>query len=261
MPKKAPLPPVARMMASAAKAAQFHGAQIERGDAARGAFGVENGGQKLPALVLLDFAVGFVTADLLVERVEQLLAGGGAGKGGAVVERAAEAAEIEQAFGGAIEGHAHSIEQVDDCRRGLAHGFHGRLVGEEVAAIDGVVEVLVGGVAFALQVLRGVDAALRAYGVRALDGDDGEQVDVAAGLGDLDDCCESGEPSAHHDDSGSCHRFRDPFRTCRPGKCACDAKFKRRAPVLRAFPSLRVEWRDGEWAAHIETARRGGSRC
>ena len=125
---------------------------------------------------LVTLAVGFVAAHLLVERVEQLLAGGGAGECGAVIERAAEAAEVEQAFGSAIEGHAHAVEQVDDAGRGFAHRLDGRLVGEEVAAVDGVVEVLRGGVAFALEVLGGVDAALRADGVGALDGDDREQV-------------------------------------------------------------------------------------
>ena len=48
------------------------------------ALGVDDGGEKLPALVLLDLAFGLVAADLLVERVEQLLAGGCAGEGGAV---------------------------------------------------------------------------------------------------------------------------------------------------------------------------------
>ena len=89
--------------------------------------------------------------------------------------------------------------------RGLAHGLDGSLVGEEVAAVDGVVEVLGGGVALALQILGGVDAALRADRVRALDRDDGKQVDGAAGLGDLDDRRESGQSSANHDDSGCCH--------------------------------------------------------
>ena len=182
--------------------AQLHGAQVERGDAAADALGVEDGGEEFPAFVLLDLAFGFVAAHLLVERVEKLLAGGGAGKGGAVVERAAEAAEVEQALGSAIEGHAHAVEQIDDAGRGFAHGLDGRLVGEEVAAVDGVVEVLRGGVAFALQVLGGVDAALRADRVRTLDRDDREQVHVAAGFGDLDDRRESGQASANHDDSG-----------------------------------------------------------
>ncbi len=133
--------------------AQLHGAQVHRGDAAGDALGVEDGGEELPAFVLVDFAFGLVAAHLLVERVEKLLAGGGAGERGAVIERAAEAAEVEQALGGAIEGHAHAVEQVDDGGRGLAHGLDGRLVGEEVAAIDGVVEVLGGGVAFALRFL------------------------------------------------------------------------------------------------------------
>ncbi len=117
-------------------------------------------GKELPAFVLFDFAVGLVAADLFVERVEKLLAGGGAGEGGAVIEGATEAAEIEKTFGGAVEGNAHAIEQVDDGGCGFAHGFDGRLVGEEVAAVDGVVEVLVGGVAFALEILGSVDAAL-----------------------------------------------------------------------------------------------------
>ena len=123
-----------------------------------------------------------------------------------MIERAAEAAEVEQALGSAIEGHAHAVEQVDDAGRGLAHGLYGSLVGEEVAAVDGVVEVLGGGVALAFEVFGGVDAALRADGVRALDRDDGEEVNVAAGFGDLDDRGEAGQASANHDDSGCCHK-------------------------------------------------------
>ena len=205
------------MMASAGKALELHGAQVHGRDAARHAFGVDDGGEKLPALVLLDLAFGLVAAHLLVERVEQLLAGGGAGKRGAVVERAAEAAEIEQPLGRAIEGHAHAVEQIDDGGRGLAHGLHRRLVGEEVAAVDGVVKVLRGGVAFALEIFGGVDAALRADRVRALDRDDGKQVDRAAGLGDFDDRRQARQPSANHDDSGCCHLvpFREPWSVIR----------------------------------------------
>ncbi len=61
---------------------------------------------------------------------------------------------------------------------------------------------LPGGVAFAFEVFGGVDAALRADGVGALDGDDGEEVDGAALFGDLDDGGEAGEASANDDDSG-----------------------------------------------------------
>jgi len=65
--------------------------------------------------------------------------------------------------------------------------------------------MLPGGVAFAFEVLRGIDAALGADRMRALDGDDGEEVDVTAGLCDLDDCREPGQTAANHDDSGCCH--------------------------------------------------------
>src|SRR6266446_9758832 len=125
-------------------------------------------------LVLLYLAFGFVAADLLVERVEKLLAGGCSGERGTVVEGAAEAAKVEQTFGRAIERNAHAVEQIDNAGRGVAHGFDRRLVGEEVASVDGVVEVLPGGIAFAFQVLGGVDASLRANRVRALYGNDGE---------------------------------------------------------------------------------------
>ena len=188
---------------------ELHGAEVHGHDAARHAFAVDDGGEKLPAFEFVDFAFGLVAAHLLVERVEQLLAGGGAGKSGAVIERAAEAAEVEQAFGRAVERHTHAVEQIDDGGRGLAHGLDGRLIGQEVAAVDGVVKVLRGGVAFALEIFGGVDAALGADRVRALDGDDGKQVDRAAGFGDLDYRRKSGEPSAHHDDFACCHEV--PF--------------------------------------------------
>src|SRR5215469_945764 len=182
--------------------AKFHCAQVHCGDAAACAFAGDDGGEELPAFEFADLAFGLVAAHLFIERVEKLLAGGGSGEGGAVIERAAEAAEVEKTLGGAVEGHAHAVEQVDDGWRSLAHGLDGRLVGEEVAAVDGVVKVLPGGVSLALEVLGGVDAALGAHGVRTLDRDDGEEVDRAAGLGDFDDRREPGESAANHDDSG-----------------------------------------------------------
>src|SRR5437868_12095295 len=170
----------------------MHGA-----DAAANAVAVEHGGEKFPVLVLCNFALGFVTAHLLIERVKKLLTGGGAGKRGAVVKCPAETTEIEQAFRSAIEGHAHAVEEVDDSRRGIAHSFDRWLVGEKIAAVNRVIKVLPGGVAFAFQILGSIDAALRANRMRPLHGDDREQVDVAAHLRDLDHCCESGESAAH----------------------------------------------------------------
>ena len=60
--------------------------------------------------------------------------------------------------------------------------------------------MLPGGIAFALQVLRRVDAALRANRVRSLYRNNREQVDATAHLRDLDDCRQSGEPAAHDND-------------------------------------------------------------
>ena len=85
--------------------------------------------------------------------------------------------------------------------------LHRRLVGQEVAAVDGVVEVDPGGVAFALQVLGGVDAALRADRVRPLDRNDGEQVDVTAHLGNLDGRGQSRQSATHNDDLRMSHKI------------------------------------------------------
>ncbi len=49
--------------------ARLHGAEVHGGDAAARAFGVEDGGEELPAFVLGDFAFGFEAADLLVEGI------------------------------------------------------------------------------------------------------------------------------------------------------------------------------------------------
>ena len=98
-----------------------------------------------------------------------------------------------------LKGDAHAVEQIDDPGRRFAHGLYRRLVGQKIAAINRVVEVLPGGVAFALQVLGGVDAALGADGMRALHRNNGEQIDVAAGFGDLDGRCQPCEPAADYD--------------------------------------------------------------
>ena len=94
--------------------ADLHRDQVLRRRTAAAAVVVEDRAEKIPEFVLRDFAGHFPAAHLLVERVEQLLAGGGAGKGGALEERAAEAALIAKAFGRAIEGDAQPIHQVDD---------------------------------------------------------------------------------------------------------------------------------------------------
>ena len=146
----------------AGEGAEFHGTEIHGADAAADTVLIEDRGEEFPAFVFGDATFGFEAADLLVECVEELLSGGRAGEGGAVVEGASEAAEVEQAFGRAVKGDAHAIEEVDDGGRHVAHVFDRRLIGEEVSAVDGVVEVLGRGVALSFEVLGSVNATLRA---------------------------------------------------------------------------------------------------
>src|SRR5581483_4161531 len=134
--------------------ANFHRAKVRRDDALAAAGVVLDEAEVLPALVLLDLALGLVAANLLIQGVKKLLPRRRAGKGGAVVERPAEAAEVDQPFRRAVEGDAHAVEQVDDVGRGVAHALDERLVREEIAALDRVDEVDLGVVALALRVDR-----------------------------------------------------------------------------------------------------------
>jgi len=129
-----------------------------------------------------------------------LLTCSGAGESGAIEEGAAEAAEVEQSLGRAVKRHSHAVEQVDDAGGGFAHGLDRRLVGQEVSTVDGVIEMLPGGVAFTFKILCGVDATLSADGVRTFYRHDGEQVNLSAHLGDLDRGGKSGQAAADHYD-------------------------------------------------------------
>ena len=178
----------------------FHRAQVHSADAAADSVAIQHCAQELPMFVLGNAAVSFVAAHLFIERIKKLLPGGGAGKSRTVVERASEATEVEQPFRGTVEGDAHTVKQINDPGCGLAHITHRRLVGKEVATIDGVVKVQGGGVAFALQILGCVDAALRTHRMRALHRHYGEQIYIASTLRDLDHGGKPCQPSTHYDD-------------------------------------------------------------
>ena len=181
------------------KCLDLHRPQVERGDPPAGALLVLDEREVFPVLVLAHQAVVLVPAHLLVECVEELLARRGAGERGAVVQRAAEAAEVEQPLAGAVEGHAHPVQQIDDLRSGVAHPLHRRLLGEEIAALQRVLDVDVGVVPFPFGVHRAVDATLGADRMASFDGHDREDIDVLAGLGELDDGHEPRQPAADDD--------------------------------------------------------------
>ena len=102
----------------------------------------------------------------------------------------------------AVERHAHAVEEVDDARRPVRHLVDGGLLRQEVAAVDGLLEVLpLAEALLACHVVAGVDAALGAHRVAALDGDDAEEVDLDAELGALDCSGKSGEAASDDDDA------------------------------------------------------------
>ena len=119
----APMPPVAKITASAAWVVTSMERRSMEQMPRQTPDSSMTAERKVEAFKFFDAAFGFVPADLFVESVEQLLAGGGARESGAVVQRAAETAIVEQAFGSAIEHHAHTIKQVDDAGGGFAHAL------------------------------------------------------------------------------------------------------------------------------------------
>ena len=97
---------------------------------------------------------------MLVERVEQLLTGGRTCECGAAFLRTTESAQVKKAFRSAVEHDPHAIEKVHDGRSRLAHACHHGLVRQEIAAIDGIVDVLPDRIAFTLGVEHRIDTAL-----------------------------------------------------------------------------------------------------
>ena len=120
---------------------------------------------EFPELILLDAALDFPAANLLVQCIEKLLARRRTGKYRALILLTAEIAQIQHAFCRAGERHAHPVKHLDELRRCFDHALYRKLIGQEVAAIYRIVEVLVDGIMLALRVHAGVDAALRAQGM------------------------------------------------------------------------------------------------
>ena len=72
-----------------------------------------------------------------------------------------------------------------------------RLIREKVTTVNGVVKVLLSRVAFALLVLRRIDAALRAHRMRTFHGNDREKLHRNARLGHTNRSHQPGKTSAH----------------------------------------------------------------
>src|SRR5207302_10536206 len=81
----------------------------------------------------------------------------------------------------------------------VAHRGRVRLVVEEIAALERILDVEGGGVAVPFGVHCAVDATLGADRIASLAGYDREDVDVLARLGELDDGHQSRQPAAHDD--------------------------------------------------------------
>ena len=147
------------------------------------------------------FPGDFPPPHLLVEGIEKLLAGRGACEGRALEHRATEAALIAKALGRAVEGHSEAVHQVDDFRAPFDHFLDGRLVLQEVAAVNRVVKMEP--LAIALlpgQRIDAVDAAFGADAVRALHRSETQQIDVDAQLSHLHHGRQAGQSAAdnHH---------------------------------------------------------------
>ena len=154
---------------------------------------------------VLDEELGVVAQRLLVQRVQDGVAGtigGGAGTmRDALAELGGHAAErplVDLAFGRAAERHAEMLE-LDDRRNAVtAHVFDRVLVAEPVGALDRVVHVPAP-IVLAHVAERSRDAALRRDRVRARREDLGEHRHLEAAAREFQRGAKAGAPCAHHD--------------------------------------------------------------
>ena len=153
---------------------------------------------------VLDEERRLVAERLLVERVQDGVAGAVGGGAGAVrlaltvVEaHAAEGALVDLAVRRAREGHAVVLELDDRARTLLAEVLDRVLIAEPVRPLDGVVHVPAPVVLFHVAE-RGRDAPLRCHGVAA----GGEELADAGGLqpgfGEAEGRAQAGAAGAHH---------------------------------------------------------------
>ncbi|MNO58965.1 hypothetical protein D3C76_495410 [compost metagenome] len=152
----------------------LHGFEILGTDAAAHALVVQNDREEFPVLAFGDHAFSFPAANLLIQCIQQLLAGRCTCKSCPVALRAAEPAEVEQTLRRAVEHNAHPVHQMDNARCGLAHRFDRRLVGKKVAAVYGIVKMLPRRVTLAFGIHCTVNAALRADRMRSFHRNKGE---------------------------------------------------------------------------------------
>jgi hypothetical protein len=157
--------------------------------------------EHLVAGVHLDAAGVDLALQRLVGAEQELLAGLTLRVERAGDLHAAERAVVEQAAVLAGERHALRHALVDDLHADLGEAVHVRLAGAEVAALDGVVEQPLHGVAVVAVVLRGVDPALRGDRVRPARAVlVAEARHLVAGLGQRRRGRAAGQAGAHHDD-------------------------------------------------------------
>ena len=202
LPKISPLPPVAITTASARKEricmVRMSWATMPTHLPVVRAPGQRNSQNSY--LVTLPF--GFPPAGLFVEGVEQLLAGGGAGEKVRLKREPPKRRRARWPSGVRLKGTPMRSSRSMISRGPVGHFQHGRLIGEEIAAEHGFVEMHPLAVSLlAGDVVAGVDAALGADAVAALDGDHGEQIDGDAFLGELHAADRPANPAADHDDS------------------------------------------------------------
>ena len=167
------------------KGFQFQRLQIHRNQTATNLIIVQNEREHFPAFVFIDFSRRFPFTNLFIERVKKLLTRRCARKSRSMMQSSAETPKIEKAFLRPRKRNAHSIEQIDDLRRHLAHLLHGRLVRQKIAAVNRVVEMFPRRIAFAFRVYRAVNSALSADRMRAFYRNDRNQIDFVPGFGNF----------------------------------------------------------------------------
>ena len=167
---------------------------------------IDHGLQKIPELPLLHLASNFPPPHLLIQGIEKLLTGRRTSKGSPLVERATKSPLVAEALRCAVERHSEPIHQVNNARTPFRHFLDGRLMLEEVTAVDGVIKVLPLVVAL-LPCLRvdTVDATLCARGMRPFYRHEAHKIDVDPEFGKPHGRRKPSQPTANYQNPLTCH--------------------------------------------------------
>ncbi|MNZ62537.1 hypothetical protein D3C78_806620 [compost metagenome] len=146
----------------------FHRTKILCCNAATNAFIIKHCSQELPSLIFGNQTFRFITTNLFIKRIQQLLARCSTSKRSTMMFCSSETTEIKQSFRCAVEHNPHPVHQMNDPWSRLTHRLNRRLICQKVTAIHRIIKMLPRRIAFSFRINRTINSTLCTNGVGPL---------------------------------------------------------------------------------------------